>query len=105
MTLEADREAILRAAAGWAGIGHELGLARLHVGYGEGKGHEFGWYAQRAGIDSEHDAFISAMTEALAAGEKQMAAVAGILRQIAAEFGATDAEVADRFHALETPHG
>ena len=105
MALEADRGAIQQAAAGWAGIGQELGFARLHVGYGESKGHEFGWYAQRASIDSEHNTFITAMTAALEAGEQQMAALAGMLAQMAEEFAAKDADVADRFHQLETPHG
>lgn len=105
MTLEADREAIRQAAAGWAGISQELHFARLHVEYGDGKGDEFGYYAQRANINTEHNTFITAMRTALETGEKQLASVAEILEQIAEDFGAKDAEVADRFHQLETPHG
>lgn len=104
MTLEADLNALKEAAAGVAGIAGELDLARAHAASGEGKGDEFGWHAQRAGIPEQHNTFITAMVEALADGQKRLDRIADIVLEIAADLGATDKAVADEFHTKETPH-
>ena len=104
MTLEADLDAMVRAAAGVAGVAGEVGLARTHAAYGEGKGHEFGFYAQRAGIDDQHDRFIGAMVDALGDGRQRLTRIAEIVQDIAREFGATDVDVADEFHTRRTEH-
>lgn len=104
MTLEADLNALKAAAAGIAGIAGELEQARGHAAYGEGKGDEFGWHAQRAGIPEQHDAFLTTMLQALDDGRQRLTKISGTVLDIAADLGATDKAVADEFHTKETPH-
>lgn len=98
MTLEADREAMIRAAAGWVGVGGELGRARGLAARGDARGVAFGALAQAAGIDGQHDRFIGEMLDCLAQGRATMNAVADALRSTARDFGATDTAAADTFH-------
>ena len=104
MTLKADLEALVDAAAGVAGVAIELGFAHAHVGSNKGKGHEFGWYAQRAGIDTAHDTFATAMVKALTDGQKTLDTIAANMRGVAKDFGVTDATAEDDFHTLPTTH-
>jgi uncharacterized protein YukE len=102
--LRADLEALLQTAAGVAGTATELAQARSHVEACQGRGHEFGWYAQRAGIDGDHDQFADAMAKALTDGENTLKAISDNLIAVAKDYGLTDAGVADDFHTLPTPH-
>jgi uncharacterized protein YukE len=102
--LKADLEALLTTAAGVAGTATELSQARAHVEACQGRGAEFGWYAQRAGIDGDHDQFADAMVKALTDGENTLKAISANLVAAAKDFGLTDAGVADDFHTLPTPH-
>lgn len=102
--LKVDLEALLSTASGVAGTATELGQARAHVESCQGRGAEFGWHAQRAGIDSDHDQFADAMVKALTDGEATLQAIADNLVNVAKDYGLTDASVVDDFHTLETPH-
>ncbi len=101
MVMKASLEALVNAAAGWEGVGLELHTAYSGiVGY-ESNGSKFGWYADRAGIPAQHDLFISAMADALLAGQTAMNDVADALRDVAKHFGAVDLDVKDQFHKLD----
>ena len=101
MGLKASRDALIAAAAGWDGIGQEVSDAQMELWTGSGKGSQFGWFATRAGIDAEHDTFISSMIDAMANGTYRMKQVAEAIRETAKDFGATDTSVADSFHNLD----
>lgn len=96
--MRADLEALVKAAAGWDGVAQEVRTAREELSTGNGRGSEFGWFASRAGIDTEHDQFISSMIDAMATGSTKLGDVAQALRDTAKDFGATDLDVADEFH-------
>lgn len=98
MTLKANRDALIEAAAGWDGIGNELTRAYYDIVGESGAGTAFGFFAQRAGIDTEHDDFIGAMVAALLDGGSRMREMGDLLRETAKDFGATDLDVADTFH-------
>lgn len=98
MTLKANRDALIEAAAGWDGIGNELTRAYMDIIGESGAGMAFGWFAQRADIHTEHDTFIGDMAAALLDGASRMREMGDILRDIAEDFGATDVDVADTFH-------
>ncbi|MCW2853265.1 MAG: hypothetical protein JWM84_2929 [Nocardioides sp.] len=98
MTLQASLEDLLEAAAGWDGVSDEVSTASMELWTGSGQGHQFGWFAQRAGIDSQHNQFISSMISAMSNGVYQLHCVAEALRHTAKDFGATDTSVADEFH-------
>ena len=99
--MRAELDALVAAAAGWDGVAAELQEARSRLQVGEGNGGQFGWFAHRAGIDSEHDRFVTSMIEALEAGQKSLRDMAEVLRRTAQDLGATDTEVADDFHDLD----
>ena len=98
MTLEADRGALVAAAAGWDGVADEVVAAQMELWSGNGQGAQFGWFANRAGIDSQHDQFITAMIDAMSTGSAKVREIAEALRRTAEDFGATDTSVADEFH-------
>lgn len=98
MTLEASRDALIATAAGWEGVADEILAAQRELWAGNGQGAQFGWFANRAGIDTEHDTFITSMIDALATGSAKVREVADALRSTAQDFGATDTSVADEFH-------
>ena len=98
MTLKADRDALIQAAAGWDGIATEIIGARLDLWTGEGRGSEFGGLATLAGINTQHDTFITDMLAALLTGQQTMWDIANALTDTAKDFGATDTNVADTFH-------
>ena len=98
MTLEADRSALVAAAAGWDGVADEIVTAQMKLWAGDGQGAQFGWFANRAGIDTQHDQFISSMIDAMATGSAKVREIADALRRTAEDFGATDTSVADQFH-------
>ncbi|WP_134738336.1 hypothetical protein [Nocardioides sp. 503] len=98
MTLKASLEDLAEAAAGWDGVSAEVSTASKELFNGSGQGFQFGWFAQRAGIDSQHDQFISSMISAMSNGVYQLHCMAEALRHTAKDFGATDASVADEFH-------
>lgn len=98
MNLKADREEIVRAAAGWDGIGKELQFAHDLVAGGIGQGAYFGALATIAGIDRAHDTFIQSMTDALSQGVQRMQQIGDLLREVAKDFGETDLSVRDQFH-------
>lgn len=98
MAIRADRDTLVAAAAGWDGIGEELSNAVSELLVCLGRGYEFGWFGQRAGIDSQHDQFATAMVDALSDGSYRMKQIAEAIRATAKDFGATDTSVADSFH-------
>ena len=98
MTLEADRHALVTTAAGWDGVADEVLTAQQMLWTGSGHGSQFGWFASRAGIDTEHDTFISSMIDAMATGSAKLHEIADALRRTAEDFGATDTTLADQFH-------
>lgn len=101
MTLEADRNALIAAAAGWDGVADEIVNAQRELWEGHGQGAQFGWFANRAGIDTQHDQFISSMIDAMSTGSAKIREIAEALRHTAEDFGATDTTVADEFHNLD----
>ncbi len=101
MTLAADRQKMLQAAAGWDRIADELRRAKGNVSPHQTGGDEFGLLAEAAGIPAEHDAFIEQMTAALHQGAQQADDIAQALRDTAKDFGATDLDVADTFHRAD----
>jgi len=98
MTLRADLDELVKAAAGWDGVADELNVARKIALNGEGYASAFGFLARRAKIAEEHDTFLASMTDALAHGERRTQTIADLLRKTARDFGATDLSVADTFH-------
>lgn len=98
MALEAHLEDMVEAAAGWDGVSAEVSTASLELWAGNSMGHQFGWFAQRAGIDTQHDQFIRDMISAMSNGVYQLHCMAEALRHTAKDFGATDVSVADEFH-------
>jgi hypothetical protein len=98
MTLKADRDALIEAAAGWQGVASEFSSARLSMLTGDGRGSEFGGLATLAGINTQHDTFITDMLAALSSGQQTMSDIAQALIDTATDFGATDTSVADTFH-------
>lgn len=98
MTLKADRDALINAAAGWQGIATEFASARTDMLTGDGRGSEFGGLATLAGIDTQHDTFVTEMLAALNSGQQTMLDIAQALIDTAKDFGATDTHVADTFH-------
>ena len=72
--------------------------AQSELWSGNGQGAQFGWFANRDGIDSQHDQFITAMIDAMATGSAKVREIADALRRTAEDFGATDTSVADEFH-------
>jgi hypothetical protein len=101
MTLRADYDELVKAAAGWDGVGEELRIARAIALNGEGNGSAFGYLACKAHIGTQHDTFLASMTDALAQGERRMQTIADLLRKAARDFGATDLHVRDTFHHLD----
>jgi hypothetical protein len=98
MTLEADRDALVAAAAGWDGVADEVVAAQMLLWDGYSQGAQFGWFATRAGIDTQHDQFINSMIDAMSTGSAKIRTIAEALRSTAEDFGATDTSVADEFH-------
>ena len=101
MTLKADLDELVKAAAGWDGVGEELRAARAIALNGDGSGSAFGYLASKAKIADQHDTFLTSMTDALAQGERRVQAIADLLRKTARDFGATDLNVRDTFHHLD----
>jgi len=101
MTLRADLDELVKAAAGWDGVAGEVRIAKAIASNGESYGSAFGLLACRADIGRQHDTFITSMTDALSQGERRMQTIADLLRKTARDFGATDLDVADTFHHLD----
>jgi len=100
MTLRASRSTMVAVAAGWEGIADELERARGRLVACRGHGKAFGWFAERADIDKDHETFNEAMIAALSSGSARARQIADALRATAKDFGATDLDVADGFHTL-----
>jgi hypothetical protein len=98
MTLKVNRDALIRTAAGWDAVGQEFWTARSDMATGDGRGSQFGFLANSAGIDTQHNTFVTSMMDALEQGHKAMKDIAQALRDTATDFGATDTTVGDTFH-------
>lgn len=98
MTLKADRDSLLEAAAGWQGVAAEFKGAKADMMRGDGRGSEFGGLATLANIDTQHNDFVTAMIAALSTGQQTMSDIAQALIDTAKDFGATDTDIADTFH-------
>lgn len=98
MSLKADCDDLVQAAAGWDGIGKEIKAAHDLVAHGSGMGEYFGLLARMAGISKAHDTFIQAMLAALDEGDKRMGQIADLLRDAAKAYGETDLSAKDEFH-------
>ena len=101
MGLKENRDALIACAAGWDGVADEVSDAQMLLWTCNGMGSHFGWFANRAGIDTAHDTFVAEMIDAMASGTAVLRDVAEALRGVAQDFGATDVSVADDFHNLD----
>lgn len=101
MTLKADRDALIEAAAGWQGVANEFAKAKTDLSLGDGRGSAFGGLATLANINTQHDDFVSDMIAALSNGRQTMSDIAQALIDTARDFGATDTDVSDTFHGSD----
>lgn len=98
MSLKADCDDLVQAAAGWDGIGKEIKAAHDLVANGSGMGDYLGAIAQLTGVSKAHDTFIQSMLAALDEGNKRMGQIADLLRDAAKAYGETDLSAKDEFH-------
>lgn len=98
MTLKAQRDSLIAAAAGWQGVASDFANAKAEMALGDDRGSAFGGLATLAKIDSQHNDFVAAMIAALSTGQQTMSDIAQALIDTAKDFGATDTDVADTFH-------
>ena len=100
-TVKEDALHLAQAAAGWDGVSDELGSARLDIAWYQNSGSNFGWFATRAHIDTQHNNFIKTMIDALDQGGDVTTKIANTIRDIATDFGNTDNNVSDQFHNVD----
>lgn len=106
MSLQADLDALWRAAAGFDGIANEIRYSHIWLQSGRDRASEFGHKAISANVGAEHDKFIESMLDALEQGKRTQKKLADILSEVAKDYGSTDENVSDTFHKPDgTPRG